>query len=109
MRYLSDRRSDLRAHPEELLPDVRSVICVGMPYGGPEPYSTEFSDSERGWIARYAWGDDYHETLRWKLEALAAKLLELEHFSWRACVDTAPLLERSLARDAGLGWIGKNT
>ena len=109
MRYLSDRRADLRAHPSALLPEVRSVICVGMPYGGPEPYSTEFSDSERGWIARYAWGEDYHEILRRKLEALAAKLLEIEHFTWRACVDTAPLLERSLARDAGLGWIGKNT
>jgi epoxyqueuosine reductase len=109
MRYLSDRRGDLRAHPASLLPEVRSVICVGMPYGGPEPYSTEFSDSERGWIARYAWGDDYHDAIRRKLERLAAKLLELEQFTWRACVDTAPLLERSLARDAGLGWIGKNT
>jgi epoxyqueuosine reductase len=109
MRYLSDRRADLREHPSALFAEVRSVICVGMPYGGPEPYSTEFSDSERGWIARYAWGDDYHETLRRRLEKLAAKLLETEHFTWRACVDTAPLLERSLARDAGLGWIGKNT
>jgi len=109
MRYLSGQRADLRSHPATLLPEVRSVICVGMPYGGPEPYSTEFSDSERGWIARYAWGDDYHETLRQKLERLAARLLEIEHFTWRACVDTAPLLERSLARDAGLGWIGKNT
>jgi epoxyqueuosine reductase len=82
---------------------------VGWAYNGPEPYSTEFSDPERGWIARYAWGEDYHTAIRAKLESLASKLLETEIFRWRACVDTAPLPERSIARQAGLGWIGKNT
>jgi epoxyqueuosine reductase len=109
MRYLTDRRAALRASPESLLPGVRSVICVGLPYNGPEPFSTEFNDAERAWIARYAWGEDYHFTVRRKLENLAAKLLLLQQFQWRACVDTAPLLERSLARSAGLGWIGRNT
>jgi epoxyqueuosine reductase len=80
-----------------------------MLYDGPEPYSTEFSDPERAWIARYAWGEDYHGVVRAKLEMLAVKLLELEAFHWRSCVDTAPILERSFARRAGLGWIGKNT
>jgi len=109
MRYLTDHRADVRNHPEHLLPGVKSVICVGMLYDGPEPYSTEFSDPERGWIARYAWGEDYHGVVRAKLDELASKLLKLERFSWRACIDTAPILERSLARRAGLGWIGKNT
>ena len=109
MRYLTDHRADIRSEPDRLLPGVRSIICAGLKYGGPEPYSTEFSHPECGWIARYAWGDDYHRTLRSKLEELAAKLLLYEHFLWRACVDTAPLLERSFARRAGLGWIGKNT
>lgn len=109
MRYLTDHRARIRADPGNLLPGVRSIICAGIFYGGPEPYSTDFSDSERGWIARYAWGADYHHEIREKLVHLARKLLNFWDFSWRACVDTAPLLERSLARRAGLGWIGKNT
>ncbi|MDQ1474450.1 MAG: epoxyqueuosine reductase, partial [Bryobacterales bacterium] len=109
MRYLTDHRATKRSHPESLLPGVRSVISVGMLYNGPEPHSTEFSNPERAWISRYAWGEDYHDVIRAKLEVLASKLLQVEEFKWRACVDTAPLLERSLARQAGLGWIGKNT
>ena len=109
MGYLADHRADLRGNLEELLPGVRSVISVGMMYNGPEPKSTEFSDAERGWIARYAWSSDYHGVIRAKLQALAAKLLQIEDFRWRACVDTAPVPERSFARAAGLGWIGRNT
>lgn len=113
MRYLTDHRAEVRATAENLLPGARSIICVGLPYNGPEPYSTEFSDAERAWIARYAWGEDYHRVLRAKLENLAARLAltvkSAGAFRSRACVDTAPLLERSLAREAGLGWIGKNT
>jgi epoxyqueuosine reductase len=109
MRYLTDHRAEVRSDPAKLLRGVRSIICLGLLYDGPEPYSTGFSDPERAWIARYAWGDDYHEAIRAKLERLAGKLLEVEAFRWRACVDTAPLLERSFGREAGLGWIGKNT
>ena len=109
MGYLADHRADLRADPALLLPGLRSIICVGSLYNGPEPYSTEFDDTGRGWIARYARGEDYHTAIRRKLEGLASRLLEYKEFEWRACVDTAPLLERSLARRAGLGWIGKNT
>jgi len=109
MRYLTDHRAGIRSNPGQLLPGARSVICVGLIYNGPEPLSTQFSDPERAWISRYAWGDDYHKVLRARLTGLAHRLLETEAFSWRICVDTAPLLERSLARQAGLGWIGKNT
>jgi len=109
MRYLTDHRADVRSDPEQLLPGVRSIICLGLVYNGPEPLSTAFSDLERAWISRYAWGEDYHTVLRSRIEALAAKLLEIEQFQYRICVDAAPLLERSLAHQAGLGWIGKNT
>jgi epoxyqueuosine reductase len=109
MRYLTDHRAEIRSHPARLLPDVRSIICVGLVYNGPEPYSTRFADPERAWISRYAWGADYHNSLRIKLEDLNRKLLKLEQFNSRICVDTAPLLERSMARIAGLGWIGRNT
>jgi epoxyqueuosine reductase len=109
MRYLTDRRGDLRSSAENLLPGVRSIVSVGLVYNGPEPYSTQFDDRERAWISRYAWGGDYHEIIREKLQQLACKLLEIENFQWRACVDTAPLLERSIGRAAGLGWVGRNT
>ena len=109
MRYLTDHRAQIRSDPANLLPGCRSIICTGLNYNGPEPYSTNFNEVERAWISRYAWGEDYHTIVRAKLEQLARKLLEYEEFSWRACVDTAPLLERSLAQTAGLGWIGRNT
>jgi epoxyqueuosine reductase len=109
MNYLTDHRADIRSDPSRLLPGVRSIICVGLIYNGPEPYSTEFSDPERAWISRYAWGNDYHDVLRVKLDDLVHRLLNIQEFSYRICVDTAPLLERSLSRQAGLGWIGKNT
>src|SRR5580658_470480 len=109
MRYMTDHRADVRGDPAQLLPGVQSIVCVGLVYNGPEPYSTRFADPERAWISRYAWGADYHDAVRTKLEEMNRKLLEIEKFSWRICVDTAPLLERSLGRDAGLGWIGRNT
>jgi epoxyqueuosine reductase len=107
MRYLTDRRADVRSHPRDLLPSARSVIVAGKLYNTPQPYSSAFSPEELGWISRYAWGDDYHDILRRGLEQLAV-LLGPTH-EYRVCVDTAPLLERSWARAAGLGWIGRNT
>jgi epoxyqueuosine reductase len=109
MRYLTDHRAGIRSDPANLLPGARSIVCVGLVYNGPEPLSTAFSDLERAWISRYAWGADYHQALRSKLELLTRKLREVESFESRICVDTAPLLERSLANRAGLGWIGKHT
>lgn len=109
MAYLSDRRAGIRADPKNLLPSARSIICVGKLYNAPQPHSTELDDDTCAWIARYAWGDDYHAILRNSLEQLAAKLREHASFDYKICVDTAPLLERSYARQAGLGWIGKNT
>ena len=110
MRYLTDRRAGVRENPRNLLDSARSIICVGKLYQTPWPHSTRFHDDDRAWISRYAWGDDYHDVLRAGLERLAARLQEhAGPFEWKLCVDTAPLLERSYARLAGLGWIGKNT
>jgi epoxyqueuosine reductase len=110
MGYLRDHRAALRDDARKLLPAARSVVCVGKVYNAPAPYSSRFDEPERAWIARYAWGDDYHEVVRRGLERLDKMLREQvgSHES-RICVDTAPLLERSYARAAGLGWIGKNT
>lgn len=112
MAYLTDRRGDLRADPRNLLPEAKSIVCVGKLYNTGHPYSTEVRDPSRGWISRYAWGPaDYHDVVRRGLEQLAARIQDAcaEPLSWKICVDTAPLLERSYARAAGLGWIGKNT
>jgi epoxyqueuosine reductase len=102
MRYLTDRRADVRGNPRNLLESARSIICVGKLYNTPGP--------EDGLVSRYAWGEDYHRVMRAGLKRLV-ELLEREAgpFEYKICVDTAPLLERSYARQAGLGWIGKNT
>jgi epoxyqueuosine reductase len=109
MTYLAGRRAEVRADPKLLLPSARSIVCVGKLYNGPEPHSTAFDDVERAWISRYAWGDDYHDVMRRGLERMVARMRESADFEYRICVDTAPLVERSYARDAGLGWIGRNT
>jgi epoxyqueuosine reductase len=110
MRYLTDRRAAVRDDPRNLLPSAQSVICAGKLYNTPWPYTTCFNDEERAWISRYAWGSDYHEEIRRGLAQLDRLLRDRAgDFESRICVDTAPLLERSYARLAGLGWIAKNT
>jgi epoxyqueuosine reductase len=108
MRYLSEqveRRRDLRA----AFPWARSILCVSLQYDTPEPYSTE-APPEAGWIARYAWGDDYHEVMKAMLERLRERLVaELGPMETRVYVDTGPIVERAYAAAAGLGAWGKNT
>jgi epoxyqueuosine reductase len=107
MGYLADRRGALRADPRLLLGNARSVLCVGMLYNTHRDKSLA---DDQGYISRYAWGADYHEVLNSRLEALVERLhTEWGDFDSKICVDTAPLLERALARRAGLGWLGRNT
>ncbi len=103
LHYLTDHRAGLRADPRRLMPAARSVVCVGLLYHAPGP--------DRHSVSRYAWGNaDYHDLVRGMLERVVQEVrAELGPFESRICVDTAPLLERSLARRAGLGWIGRNT
>ena len=111
MAYLTDRRGELRRDPRDLLPEARSIICVGKLYNTQHPHSTEVHDSSKGWISRYAWGEDYHRVLKAGVENLVQRIFA-EHgepFACKICIDTAPILERTYARQAGLGWIGKNT
>jgi epoxyqueuosine reductase len=105
MRYLTDHRAQLRRDVRALLPTARSVICVGKLYNTPDLHR-EPGDAH---ISRYARGRDYHDVMRTALDNMTARLSEHESFDYKLCVDTAPVLERSLAREAGLGWIGKNT
>jgi epoxyqueuosine reductase len=107
MDYLAEKR-DKRRHPASILPDVRSVVMVGLEYSS-LPHS-ELRISNWGKVARYAQGPDYHRVLWDRLNELAA-WLEAEWPGSRTepVADTAPLLERDFARRAGLGWVGKNT
>jgi epoxyqueuosine reductase len=113
MKYLSDPR---RRAADDAFPGVRSVIVCALNYSTSLPRSTDVThlpeDAEpRGWISRYAWGDDYHELLQEKLSELTAALSERfdEPFEARVYADTGPLQERIFAKYAGLGWLGKNT
>src|SRR5688572_2026501 len=106
----ADRRADVR----HVVPGARSVIVTGTLYNTDRPYSSDLpADVAR--ISRYAWGDDYHEVLKRRLDALLdwirASLApsELERFAACGYVDTGPIQERVYAQYAGLGWIGKNT
>lgn len=107
MRYLTDRRAELRRDPRSVLASARSVICMGKLYNTTLDNTGPANDPP---VSRYAWGSrDYHDVLREGLQRIVERLLAIEPFEYKICVDTAPLLERSYARLAGLGWIGKNT
>jgi len=110
MAYMARTRA-IRTDPERLLPGCRSVVAVAMSYRTNRPDSSSFpADDGRVWVSRYAWGRDYHRILKKKLVKLGRWLAEQRPgVLWRACVDTAPVLEREWAARAGLGWIGKNT
>ena len=101
-----------RARPRQLLPGTRRVICVAMDYRSRPPADDHAvtEDPQRGFVARYALGRDYHKLMRGRLQRLADRIsARIGEFGYRAFVDSAPVLEKALARDAGLGWIGKNT
>ncbi len=106
------RHGDKRARPDELIPGTVRVISVGLDYGrndGDAAWSN-LADGERAYVARYALGRDYHKLMRQRLQTLAQRIQdEIGPFGHRVFVDSAPVLERALARNAGLGWIGKHT
>lgn len=106
------RHAGLRERPAELVPGTLRVISVGLDYGrrdDAEAWAT-LADGQRAYVARYALGRDYHKLMRNRLQKLAEQVqAEIGPFGHRAFVDSAPVLERALARNAGLGWIGKHT
>src|SRR5690348_15058740 len=122
-----------RASLRSAAPWARSVVACALNYNSARPYSTQVSDSDRGWISRYAWSRrDYHTVLLKKLKQVEAKLSgqwsvgsgqessgrwpvgsgqQTSELKIRTCayVDTGPLVERVYAKYAGIGWVGKNT
>jgi epoxyqueuosine reductase len=110
MDYLT-RNADIRADSSELMPTARSVMCLALNYKRPDTEETAAKSPATGRVAQYARGKDYHTVIHGLLEQLVEQMhatLPLE-FDARSCVDTAPVLERDLAFQAGIGWVGKNT
>jgi epoxyqueuosine reductase len=101
-----------RSRPAELVPGTVRVISARMDYLAPgtrAPWSV-INDSRLAYLSRYALGRDYHRVLRARLRRLAQRIeADIGPFGYRVMVDSAPVLEKPLARDAGLGWIGKHT
>jgi epoxyqueuosine reductase len=105
------QHGDKRSRPAELVPGTVRVISVRLDYGrdADEAWAT-LEDGQRAYVARYALGRDYHKLMRNRLQKLADRIAaEIGPFGHRVFVDSAPVLERALARNAGLGWIGKHT
>ncbi len=96
-----------RRDPRELVPEARSIIVLALNYYQPDPEPAT-DGAARGTIARYAWGDDYHDIIERKLNAFCARLAERGGIQ-RRYVDYGPVLERDFASASGLGWNGKST
>jgi len=104
------RTEELRRDPHRLIPWAVSLISVGMNYYTPFSRPPALQQP-KGWISRYAWGDDYHELIKDRLESLLDHIRRIYHapIEGKAFVDSGPVLERDFAGLAGVGWIGKNT
>ena len=137
MHYMKARDEQGRLKREALrnaAPWARSVIVCALNYNTSQPYSTQVNDRERGWISRYAWGrEDYHDAVMRRLRVVEESLdracgdpsrvlirksatetppgtsQAVPALQTRCYVDTGPIVERVLAKYAGVGWIGKNT
>ncbi|MBT3313862.1 MAG: tRNA epoxyqueuosine(34) reductase QueG [Anaerolineae bacterium] len=115
MGYLADDRArSRRADPNLILPEAESILVLAAPYPDPKLATvkpTQDTKKSKGQISAYAWHNDYHITLKEKLQNIVTFIEnEVGHpISNRWYTDTGPILEKDLAQRAGLGWIGKNT
>jgi epoxyqueuosine reductase len=111
--WFTTERAQVSCHPDALLPQAQSIIALAMFYLTEQPDEQQ-DGIPRGRISRYAWGDDYHEIIKPKLQQFAAWLRdyardEIREVETRLFVDTGRMVDRAVAQRAGLGWFGKNT
>jgi epoxyqueuosine reductase len=118
MKYLEARDEQgrlKRASLAHAAPWARSVVVCAINYNTAQPYSTQMPEEARGWISRYAWGQqDYHDSVMPRLRKVEAAVKNVPaqdegEVITRCYVDTGPIVERVAAKYAGIGWIGKNT
>ena len=100
-----------RSRPDELVPGTLRVVSLRMDYLPGDTRMTQLlGEPDKAYVSRYALGRDYHKLIRKRLQQLAERIqAQIGPFGFRAFVDSAPVLEKALASQAGLGWIGKNT
>ena len=103
------RNADRRTDPLALWPDAKSVIVLGANYGPDHDPLDDLKKRKAGAISIYARGDDYHDVLKKRLKRLAGFIVETLGGDAKVFVDTAPVLEKPLAQNAGVGWQGKHT
>jgi epoxyqueuosine reductase len=115
MDYMS-KHGSRRTHPDELVPGTVRVLSARMNYfpaeglDGSRPAGDTLADQDAGYVSRYALGRDYHKVLRNALQGLADDIVQrIGAMGYRVFVDSGPVLEKALARKAGVGWIGKHT
>ncbi|HEX6480163.1 MAG TPA: tRNA epoxyqueuosine(34) reductase QueG [Ktedonobacteraceae bacterium] len=111
--WFTAERAEVSCYPDALLPQAQSIIALAMCYLTQQPDEGQ-QDVPRGRISRYAWGDDYHEIIKPKLQQFASWLREyavseVSDVETRLFVDTGRMVDRAVAQRAGLGWYGKNT
>lgn len=111
--WFTAERAAVSCHPDALLPEAQSIITLAMFYLTQQPDEQD-DGVPRGRISRYAWGDDYHEIIKPRLQQFAAWLREyardeVPEVETRLFVDTGRMVDRAVAQRAGLGWYGKNT
>ena len=100
-----------RSHPEQLVPGTLRVVSLRMDYLPGDTHTAQrLAEPEKAYVSRYALGRDYHKLIRKRVQHLAERIQQdIGPFGFRAFVDSAPVLEKAIAQEAGLGWIGKNT
>jgi epoxyqueuosine reductase len=103
------REPERRRHPQGLWPEARSVIVLGVNYGPEADPLSALANKDKGVIASYALGKDYHDVVKKRLKALGRWLGDASGLPLKVFVDTAPVMEKPLAQAAGLGWQGKHT
>ena len=108
MGWMADR-TEQRAHPQALWPEARSVVCLGLSYAPVGDPLATLAYPDRGNISVYARNRDYHDVIKGMLKHLAAFIASRFGPAVKVFVDTAPVMEKPLAQQAGLGWQGKHT
>jgi len=103
------RNPERRADPAKLWPEAKSIIVLGANYGPDHDPRDDLQDRAAANISAYARGDDYHDVLKKRLKRLAGFMVEKFGGDAKVFIDTAPVLEKPLAQQAGLGWQGKHT
>ncbi len=110
MKYM-EKEPEKRENVRDIMPEAKSVISCGLNYNTDYPYSIRENNGRKGWISRYAWGDDYHDIVKGRLLLLLEfiKRAGPKETKARIYVDTGPVLDRVYGKYSGIGWFGKNT